>query len=47
MAFVFIHHTRITDTLLISTTVNLQQFVMMRADLLLQVSSGFDQCVLL
>ncbi|KAG5849673.1 hypothetical protein ANANG_G00074250 [Anguilla anguilla] len=47
MASVFIHRTQITDTLLISTTVNLQNFVMMRADLLLQVSSGFDQFVLL
>ncbi|KAG9329100.1 hypothetical protein JZ751_007631, partial [Albula glossodonta] len=37
----------ITDTLLISATVNLQQFVMMRADLLLQVFSGLDQFVLL
>uniref|UniRef100_A0A0E9Y1J6 Uncharacterized protein n=1 Tax=Anguilla anguilla TaxID=7936 RepID=A0A0E9Y1J6_ANGAN len=47
MASVFIHRTQITDTLLIGTTVNLQQFVMMRADFLLQVSSGFDQFVLL
>ena len=45
MASVFIRHTQQTDTLLISTTVNLQQLVMMRADLLLQVSRGFDQFV--
>ena len=45
MASVFIHRTQQTDTLLISTTVNLQQFVMMRADLLLLVSRGFDQFV--
>ncbi|KAG9328795.1 hypothetical protein JZ751_010635, partial [Albula glossodonta] len=36
---------RITDTLLIGTTVNLQQFLMLRADLLLQASCGFNQFV--
>uniref|UniRef100_A0A0E9Y031 Uncharacterized protein n=1 Tax=Anguilla anguilla TaxID=7936 RepID=A0A0E9Y031_ANGAN len=42
MAFVIFNCTQITDKLLIGTTVNLQQFVMMRANLLQQISSGFD-----
>ncbi|KAG9329788.1 hypothetical protein JZ751_029585, partial [Albula glossodonta] len=47
MASVILYRTQITDKLLIGATVNIQWFVVMRADLLLQVSSGLDQFVLL
>jgi hypothetical protein len=46
MAFMFIHGTQITDTLLVGPAENLQQFVMMRADIVLQLCGGFDQLVL-
>ena len=35
VAFVFVHRTQITDACLVSTTVDLDQFVVLRADLLL------------
>lgn len=49
VSFVVIHHTHRTNAQLISSTVHIHIFVMMRTDLLLQVEvpRGFDQLVFL